>query len=171
MLKVYSFFNSLLKKMTNHEPFGVDKACILGGRCSGKTTAAEEFAINACDLVDEQGYPISVSVLCFRKQLMDLGEVFEQYTNDLLRFNVSPNVIKSTMRYEFDNGNVVKFKAMGNRVNKMSLSGLAQSKGEYVIVIKEEAYEFTDADNAMITQAVRGNNPNCNMLTINIANP
>ena len=171
MLKVYSFFNSFLKKMANHEPLGLDKVCLLGGRSSGKTTAVEEFAINACDLVDSDGYPISVSVLCFRKQLMDLGEVFEQYTNDLLRFNVSPNVIKSTMRYEFDNGNVVKFKAMGNRVNKMSLSGLAQSKGEYVIVIKEEAYEFTDADNAMITQAVRGNNPNCNMLTINIANP
>ena len=82
MLKVYSFFNSLLKKMTNHEPLGLDKVCLLGGRSSGKTTAVEEFAINACDLVDNQGYPISVSVLCFRKQLMDLGEVFEQYTYD-----------------------------------------------------------------------------------------
>ena len=157
--------------MTEHRKLPIDKICILGGRASGKTSAAEEFVLKACDLYDKDGIQVKVSVLCFRKQLMDLGELFEQYTNELMRFNVTPNVIKSTLRYEFDNGNSVKFKAMGNRQNKMSLSGLAQSKGEYIIVVKEEAYEFTDADNAMITQAVRGNNPNCKLLTINIANP
>ena len=171
MLKVYSFFNSLLRFTTEHRKMPIDKICILGGRASGKTSAVEEFVLKACDLYDKDGIQVKVSVLCFRKQLMDLGELFEQYTNELMRFNVTPNVIKSTLRYEFDNGNSVKFKAMGNRQNKMSLSGLAQSKGEYIIVVKEEAYEFTDADNAMITQAVRGNNPNCKLLTINIANP
>lgn len=170
--KVYSFFNDLLKMMSEHKKLPIDVIHLIGSRGSGKTYAGLDFVCNACDLSDKDGKSIETSAYIIRREKGDVPELWDQYLQGLEQIESSPYIIKSERKWEFPNGSSVKFKGLKAK-NSMKIvgAGMSNATGEYIISVYEEAFEYEDRERAFFRQAVRGNNPATKFLEINICNP
>lgn len=162
----------MLHAMQRHEAFPVDIIHMVGSRQSGKTMAVEEFVCNACDMVDPNGNEIMVSVYVLRHERKNIIDLWTQYAQGLNEISVQPIQLKTEYRWDFPNGSMVRFMSMSNK-NKNSVvgAGMASACGEYIIVVYEEAFEYSDVERNLFRQAVRGNRPDAKMLEINVCNP
>lgn len=161
--------------MSRHEPLPTDYFHNDGSRKSGKSdNPGGLFLSKAMTVIDTQGEFVKASAIVIKKKEKTLLDVFEEYSKFARGEIIEPKVLKSKMRWEYANGNYVKFKPWlatnGECLNKQG-SGWASLTGEYIFIVLEEAYELTPQDRQDIMEAVRSGNKQAKILFICICNP
>lgn len=175
ILDAYSFLNDLLTLAQNNKPWPISAGYIIGGRFSGKTFDVGDFGNELCNsLRYDVNEFVNASVIVYRKERLDRDETYFQYQKFLnatiLEQGVKPN--ETYKRWVYNNGNEFRFeytkrKTKGKKYGK----GQASISGDYIVAILEEAGEFEPQEITAILEALRGDNPNAQILVFYIANP
>ena len=157
--------------MAKHADFPVEVVNLDGGRKSGKSLNVALFLAKAMCVVDEKEEWIKTSAIVIKKQANSLPDVWEEYTAMTKDELIVPKTKISWMRWNYPNGNYVKFKAWVDKEGRKQGAGWSSLEGEYVFIILEEAYEFSAKDRQDIREAIRAKNKNAKILTFCICNP
>lgn len=161
--------------MSQHKPLPIDYLDIDGGRKSGKSDNVALFLAKAMTTIDkESGDFIKASAIVIKKKEKTLEEVFLEYSKFARGEYIEPKILKSRFKWEYSNGNYVKFKPWiqtnGECLNKQG-SGWSSLDGEYIFVVLEEAYELSPQERQDIMEAFRSSNKQAKILFICICNP
>ena len=175
-LPFYSFFYDFVKLAQDKQDWPVEEIDLVGSRYCGKTRAAATFMNDMCNCYDKDGNPITSCVLIYRKTKEGETEVFNDYCNifdsNLLSSEYRKFIGINNRKIVFANGSSIYFKSVGVRKKLSSTgAGLASCKGDYIFLVFEECFEFSETEMSDIEKAVRGFNPQSKLLKLKVCNP
>lgn len=177
---VYDYFNDILlsiRETPNNPNLPVSEINLCGSRNSGKTHKVITFIsdVIALSFIDD----FKVKVYCYRYNSSTIPE-FRKNIDNILENKGFERKINQSSRgdyfftngqnkpvYKFNNGSQIELKGVYNSSN-VPLKGTADANCDLVIIICEEANEFSNADFQAIQFAIRGGTKR---LTIKMTNP
>lgn len=175
-LPFYSWLNDFVKLAQDRQDWPVEEVDFAGSRYCGKTRAVATFSNDMCNCYDISGIAIPVCFLIYRKTKEGETEIFNDYVN-IFESNLLSSTYKkyygiNNRKFVFANGSSIFFKSVGVRKKKSSAgAGLASCKGDYIVLVFEECFEFSETEMSDIEKAVRGFNPTAKILKMKICNP
>lgn len=177
-LKNWSFLNSFVVLASKRLPFPVNELQFLGSRFCGKTRAIATFANDMCNCYSLDGKPVKSCFIIYRKTKDGEAEVFKDYLSvfeaNFLSTEYKKHISENNRNIIFKNGSALYFKSVGVRKRENGSSvgaGLASCRGDYIICVLEECFEFSEQEMSDIDKAIRCFNPSSQILFVKICNP
>ncbi len=179
MLKHFLYLNEIPKALINDDWSKTAREYHLcGGRLSGKTRSVIEMVSNVMIVAIKEN--INVSIYAFRQQAGDVKEFDSTFKKRFIDSNVMQylNYSFGTFRplykpiKSLGNQSIVKIiPVQSSRADKTPLKGLDTAEGsKLILIILEEADEFTADEKSAIKSAIRGDK-DTKTITIMMCNP
>lgn len=167
ILKPYQYLYDVIKAVIDGKKIPVDEFNLVGGRKSGKSVSLQVIFGMMLNL------PIRIGLFGARASVNGAKEFFMDTCETLEAFGI-PFKANSTKLTISSGVNTMRFVGMdSNRTaNKAQRSGLARvGNVKYIFKYYEERFEFTTANYQAMQEAIRGLDPNIQMVTFNVCNP
>lgn len=174
ILKPFSYLYDFLKLAQEHKNWPIHEIRSIGSRFSGKTWNFADFVCELMNTIDRNGEFIKATAFIIRAEKSDMEDLYDQYCQNLEKIILEQNVktLNSKKIWTFENGNEVRFKHLRYKNKTKTVgAGWSSARGDYIVVIYEEAYEIHNTEFARVREAIRSANPNANILEVCICNP
>lgn len=167
MNKAFSYFADLLQLIKDDKQLPIKEMHLCGGRKSGKTLNAYEFALLSCIAAK----PNTLVVHCYRQLKLDIKEVRSEieFLCGVIGLQLDRQDTHKSENWMKVNGNLIRFRGLYNRAKESIPSiGIARDNGKrYSIRVFDETYQFTKKDIDYIQSAMGGADNTLNIYTSN----